>query len=363
MANKKASLVFGLIVEGVGAVNLKHKALKTIQSDDKDIIDCIDIYKQPIFDDPSFKTLQMEPSSYPNGPNMTNANEIFQNWNKNGECPDKTVPIRRSNSTIHCKEKYVSPFMNITQRLDEYKSAHEYAIVRTLDGAYHGGHADLLTWGPKTEENEFSLSQIWIASKPGQDFNSIEAGWIVYPKRYGDHQTRFFIYWTANNYQSIGCYDMDCIGFVQTNKKIALGAAFPVSIYNGEQHSILINIFKDKVTGNWWLQLQGITLGYWPGTQLKNLANGANQIAWGGEVVNNKSAGHHTTTQMGNGHFAEEGVGKAGYFKNLKVVDGSNNVVVPAGLRKSMTNSTCYDVNLLTDSFFYGGVGFSPKCM
>ena len=73
---------------------------------------------------------KMEPSSYPNGPKMTNADEIFQNWHKNGECPKGTIPIRRSNSTFHYKHRL---FSNITQKLDEYEQHEVYIYIYTYN--------------------------------------------------------------------------------------------------------------------------------------------------------------------------------------------------------------------------------------
>lgn len=62
-------------------------------------------------------------------------------------------------------------------------------------------------------------------------------------------------------------------------------------------------------------------------------SNSALMIEWGGEVVNSEPDGEHTSAQMGSGLFPEEGFGKASYFCKIQVVDGSNNLRVPKGIR------------------------------
>jgi len=43
---------------------------------------------------------------------------------------------------------------------------------------------------------------------------------------------------------------------------------------------------------------------------------------WGGEVYSPNPV--QTSTQMGSGHFPEEGFGKASYIRNIQVVGSSN---------------------------------------
>ncbi|CAL5375902.1 unnamed protein product [Camellia sinensis] len=110
----------------------------------------------------------------------------------------------------------------------------EYAFVSEKSGStYHGAHASFNVWNPRTEANEFSLSQMWVMSDITSR-NTIEAGWTVYPG--------------LDNYQSTGCYDLSCPGFVQTNHKFAIGSTIkPVSTYKGKTFDISILIYKV-----WW---------------------------------------------------------------------------------------------------------------
>ncbi|CAL5375903.1 unnamed protein product [Camellia sinensis] len=118
----------------------------------------------------------------------------------------------------------------------------------------------------------------------------------------------------------------------------------------------------DNHTGNWWLQLQDVVLGYWPGSIFTGLADSSTLVAWGGEIINLRSARHHTTTQMGSGHFPFEGYGKSSFFYNLKVIDKSNTLQDPASLQPYATDSACYDLHvaetkiLISEHIFTMGV-------
>ncbi|KAK9280948.1 hypothetical protein L1049_003839 [Liquidambar formosana] len=64
---------------------------------------------------------------------------------------------------------------------------------------------------------------------------------------------------------------------------------------------------------------------------------------------------------MGSGHFLEEGVGKSSCFRNIQIVDASNNVKVPIGIGTFTKQSNCYDVQTGSNggwghSFYYGGL-------
>ncbi|RWW20055.1 hypothetical protein GW17_00015848 [Ensete ventricosum] len=78
----------------------------------------------------------------------------------------------------------------------------------------------------------------------------------------------------------------------------------------------------------------GYVLGYWPSFLFSYLEDSATMIEWGGEVVNSEPDGEHTSTAMGSGHFPGEGFGKASYFRNVQIVDGSNNLRPPSDRRK-----------------------------
>ncbi|XVE88763.1 hypothetical protein DITRI_Ditri19aG0095100 [Diplodiscus trichospermus] len=349
----------------------KHKGtIKTIQSEDGDVIDCVDIYKQAAFDHPLLKnhTIQMKPSSYPRGIRAENFEpELLQSWHKNGQCPQGTVPIVRAQMHNSNRTKaLVPPRKNLGKfAIKAADPAHEYAQVSVVDGNYFGASAWFNVWNPATFNGEFSLAQIWVLSGHEDELNSMEAGWLT---NSAQKQPHLFIYWTSDDYQSSGCYNLECPGFVQTNHNVALGARIePVSTYGGHQYEINVNIHKDKQSGNWWFRFQNTDLGYWPGSIFTRLSDRAEIITWGAETVNSNSEGRHTSTQMGSGHFPWQGYSKASYIRNLAYIDDSGAVIDAGNLVPLVTNPACYDLQMGTltnygTHFFFGGPGFSDKC-
>ncbi|KAG8649813.1 hypothetical protein MANES_08G142300v8 [Manihot esculenta] len=308
----------------------------------------------------------------------------WQLWHTNGtRCPKGTVPIRRS--TVHDVLRAKSLFdfgkkqrsLSLARRSDAPDvvsgKGHEHAIAYTgTSQEVYGAKATINVWDPSIQlVNEFSLSQIWVLSGSfdGSDLNSIEAGWQVSPELYGDSRPRLFTYWTSDSYQATGCYNLLCAGFVQTNNRIAIGAAIsPVSSYAGNQYDITILIWKDPKLGNWWMGFGDNTLvGYWPAELFTHLADHATMVEWGGEVVNSRANGLHTSTQMGSGHFAEDGFGKASYFRNLEIVDSDNSLTSAQAISILAENTNCYNIkssynNEWGTHFYYGGPGNNPQC-
>ena len=123
--------------------------------------------------------------------------------------------------------------------------------------------------------------------------------------------------------------------------------------------------------GKWWFQVQDQVLGYWPGTIFNYLGSSAGIIEWGGEVYNAELGGHHTRTQMGSGHFGNEGYGKASYFRNIGYMDNSGKFidVEAQSLKKYATRPSCYNVEVANNTnggfgthFYFGGPGYSTQC-
>ncbi|XP_030511551.1 uncharacterized protein LOC115725998 [Rhodamnia argentea] len=378
----------------------------TIESPDGDIIDCIHKRRQPALDHPLLKNhkIQKAPPEMPrrrsvvarpddasassnsSGGAEAAAKGAWQAWHRNGtRCPRGTVPARRStvHDVLRAKSLFAfgkkqPPLPALARRQPDAPdivsgNGHEHAIAYTGSSPeVYGARATINVWDPSIEEvNEFSLSQIWILSGSfdGTDLNSIEAGWQVSPELYGDSRPRLFTYWTSDSYQATGCYNLLCAGFVQTNSRIAIGAAIsPVSSFSGSQYDITILIWKDPKLGNWWMGFGDNTLvGYWPAELFTHLADHATMVEWGGEVVNSRPDGGHTTTQMGSGRFAGDGFGKAGYFRNLEVVDADNSLSSAQGISTLAENTNCYNIkssysNEWGTYFYFGGPGKNPQC-
>lgn len=380
-------------IEVQNHLNRLNKApLNSIKSPDGDIIDCVHISHQPAFDHPLLQnhTIQLRPNYHPEGlfdeekvspPPKKSSEPIKQLWQLSGGCPQGTIPIRRTKKEDVLRASSVKNYGKKNPNFPRPNSVkpdlttpngHQHAIAYVEDDKFYGAKAVMNVWEPKIQQsNEFSLSQIWVlAGSFDGDLNSIEAGWQVSPDLYGDNNTRLFTYWTSDAYEATGCYNLLCSGFIQINNRIAMGASiFPVSNYHGPQYDISILLWKDPSEGNWWMQFgtKNEVIGYWPSFLFSNLADSATLIEWGGEVVNSQSDGQHTTTQMGSGHFPDEGFGKSSYFKNLQIVDNSNHLRPAKDVKTFTEQSNCYDVQTGKNGewgnfFYYGGPGRNLNC-
>ncbi|KAL5063406.1 hypothetical protein RYX36_025143 [Vicia faba] len=351
---------------------INKPAVKTIQDINGDIIDCVLIHKQLAFDHPLLKGQKpmLLPVSLREENQIGNMSD-FPLWSLSGEsCPEGTIPVRRVTEQDMLRAYSINSFGR--KRSNQYFS-HEHAIVIVDDeeDEFFGAQATFNVWRPSLEgKNEFSLSQMWLASgTDGIDVNTIEAGWHVFPRHYGDDLPRFFIYWTADAYKSTGCYNLDCPGFVHTNKNFPIGTRISnYSSYKGNQYSITIKIMKDKNNGNWLLVYgDGHIIGYWPATLFTHLKYVADEVHFGGEILNEKSRGSHTSTAMGSGHFAEEGFKKAAYIRNMHVIDTYGNLIPLEKPRYVASNPNCYNIKGKSDSnwgdyIYFGGPGKSDKC-
>ncbi|KAJ0678496.1 putative neprosin [Helianthus annuus] len=246
-----------------------------------------------------------------------------------------------------------------------------HALGYLLGKQYHGIKATVNVWAPNiAHKDDFSNSQIWVISDvPNHDLNVIEAGWMVYPGLFGDNSPRLFIYWTNDGFQKSGCYNLLCSGFVQTSNEISVGAAIAeISTYSNSQFNIDLMMYKDPETRNWWLSMDSHMIGYWPSALIRELADHATMIQFGGEVFDSQASGGHTSTQMGSGHFPGEGFGKASFIKNIELVDGETTSIPDlSDIILGAEKPSCYDVtsgyNGIWDNYiFFGGPGNNPQC-
>ncbi|KAJ6431124.1 hypothetical protein OIU84_018590 [Salix udensis] len=313
---------------------INKPAVKSIQSPDGDLIDCVLSHLQPAFDHPLLKGQKpLEPPERPKGHDPTGmVTENFQSWSFSGEsCPEGTVPIRRTTEQDMLRASSVRRFGRKPRRhvrRDTNSNGHEHAVGYVTGEQYYGAKASINVWAPRVfNQYEFSLSQLWVISGSfGDDLNTIEAGWQVSPELYGDNYPR------------------------------------------GGQFDISLLVWKDPKHGNWWLEFgNGVLVGYWPSFLFTHLRDHASMVQFGGEVVNSRPSGFHTSTQMGSGHFAGEGFGKASYFRNLQVVDWDNNLIPLSNLRVLADHPNCYDIQgginrVWGNYFYYGGPGRNVRC-
>ncbi|XP_031487882.1 uncharacterized protein LOC116255931 [Nymphaea colorata] len=231
---------------------------------------------------------------------------------------------------------------------------HEHSIVE-LSGRYGGAKGSFNVWKPLVESTtEASISQLWVTRKYDDgNVATLEAGWMVYADLFGDNSVRFFCFTTPDNYASrlynvhLRNPEQNNIVFTQVSERFVPGGAItPTSDYDGQQIEIQLEIKKDLETGNWKLSLNGETVGFWLRTNYHPDFDLADEIQWGGEIFNKRTNGRHTSTQMGNGHFGREGLGKAAYIRYMEVYDRDLNPSDAAyPLIVFATDPFCYDIN------------------
>lgn len=245
---------------------MNKPALKTIKSPNGELIDCVDVYKQPSLDHPLLQnhTIQMEYGFSEIDMKQHNSlNEIHQGWHDYGKCPYGTIPILRIQKSAILRAVSLESFgkkiyrenyhplcvgnQQIYHPLCERNTSRlilgedDLALYVSTENVY-GAKADINSWNPKVEENDASYSQIWLSTF---DFVTvIEAGVMVNPKLY-DQETRLFVSWTTDGYRRSGCFNLLCQGFIQTSHEIALGAVIkPYSVYGGPQYNVSFQVFK-----------------------------------------------------------------------------------------------------------------------
>ncbi|KAM7268754.1 hypothetical protein ACFE04_010920 [Oxalis oulophora] len=171
-----------------------------------------------------------------------------------------------------------------------------------------------------------------------------------------------------NGYKTV-CYNIqgNCPGFVQVTKGLAIGVVLkPLSIYsNSKTMALDLSIWQDHVTGNWWLKADTENIGYFPKSLFNHLQKGASMVTWGGRIKNNNYHSSHTTTQMGSGHFSNEGFGKVSLISDIYIIDEHKKSKQPS-LVDHMTRRGCYDIKHINTStgmvLYFGGPGKNKYC-
>ncbi|XBI22334.1 hypothetical protein VPH35_063362 [Triticum aestivum] len=330
--------------------------------EDGDIYDCIDVNLQPAFNHPLLKdhTIQMEPTSFPIGLNIKSSfpHVVSQAHLSIIECPRGMVPILRNGRRDQISAHFIDQAINKDAQLEE-------AGMKYFDDLY-GVQATINVYEPKVKKDSGDLSQtgIQIDNGPKGHMDSINACYSVSPSFYGDTFARFHVGW-RDGVQNKSCIDHDCPGFVQVSHNVGLGGRVkPVSVYNGPQYVIHILIFKDPKTHNWWLAYgkDKTPVGYWPSSLFTSLKDKGNFSYTGGRASGPTASSD--SPQIGSGHFASEGYGKAAFIKDIQIIDNNNKLVTPneekaisgsSDLRKYTIGN--YGVDDHGVHMYYGGPG------
>jgi Neprosin len=345
-----------------------------------DPFDCVPIMQQPSVRLRGLKSIAAEPPRPPvprspppsNGPASQPMNETGQlrpgqtvdALGNSVICEDGTIPMRRITLDELSRFETLQQFFEkgpdgagrvltpggqlVPPAVATHKYAFSYQNVANI-----GGSSDLNLWNANVNtglQEIFSLSQQWYVNYIGSTPQTAEGGWHVYPILYGGSlNTHLFIYWTADGYNTTGCYNLTCAAFIQKNHNWMLGGVFPqTSIDGGTQYYFTLEYFLYQ--GNWWLNLGGQWIGYYPGTLYKGgpLATSAKLIEYGGETV-----GTTTWPPMGSDMLASAWWTHAAFQRNVYYISDATDAF-DATLISEQPSPSCY-TNLTRNNSGVGG--------
>ena len=281
-------------------------------------------------------------------------------------CEDNTIPMRRVTLEDMTQFNTLRDFFakgrtgagdsydpNMPEPGDAY--VHHYATAYK-NVTNLGGNSDLNLWNPKVDTSKgdaMSLSQQWYSA--GSPLQTAEVGWQVQPNAWGTNKAVLFIYYTADDYNNTGCYNLDCGAFVQVANDWYFGDGFThYSKFGGTQYYFQAEFYLYQ--GNWWLELGGEWVGYYVGSIYGSgaMRHHATDIEFGGEVA---GLGHWP--QMGSGKWPSKGFEYAAYQSDIWYFNTSKKKVWPH-LTIYQDSPQCYKVGGLTynpTSFYFGGPG------
>lgn len=374
-------------------------AVKSFQVSDGSWVDCVPIEQQIAAHHPALKDhiirMETSASSRLNLPKSRRESELHPQCfgREYGGCPEGSIPVQRMSTDPNNprqkkhRRKQQSPrsrtkHSNTTDPADPSAGLpHQYAVVEgapTLIGGYLGGGATFSVNGPVIADPsyEFSLSQLWLVAGDSSNTNTAEVGWQVYPglhpsdKPWAPH---LFVYWTSDDYQNTGCYNLGCSGFVQIDKTWVLGGAFsPYTTLAGHskvEYEVTIYVVFDPKIPGWVLVIDNTVVGYWPSNIYNTLRTGADSVQFGGEIA---PATIPTDTAMGSGAFPSKGYPTAAYQRNVFYFDSAGNAFDADILVWAVTNPDCYTLLIEEKAprkgwasfFFFGGPGaLNPACV
>jgi flagellar biosynthesis regulator FlaF len=283
--------------------------------------------------------------------------------------PAGTVPILRKDFSRLSVQRSLKDYLS-KPRISRKDRPRNAVDVPNPYGYFHaqatqtitsfGGDGYLNVWQPNLESSAYhSIAQVWLVNTDNQT-QTVEAGWIVDPDRYGDQQTHFFTFFTTNNYtksgNNIGGWDTDQKGWVQYASHPYPGALLiGTSQQGGAQYAMPIKY--QWYEGNWWFQVVGIWIGYYPaslfmGNQstFTTLGDHADSVQFGGEVFSSDTNPSTTNSQMGSGCFSEGGLGHACFLANLRYQSDRNGTMANLNGQGSAENPTLYDIQTYMQS-------------
>ncbi|XP_015084414.2 uncharacterized protein LOC107027882 [Solanum pennellii] len=363
---------------------INKPAIKTIKTNDGDIYDCVDFYKQPAFDHPLLQNHDFHPEMKPTlSKSRIDAKALsFEKPSKiglkGGGCPSGTVPNKRVTKEDLIRYQHMQDMKknlndhgnNITNSkasisLDEI---HPFQYAETeIPGAdiniLRGAGMITTIHAPmNVQKDQFSGARVRLENGLS---DAIEVGWIVHPTLNGDNTPRLYARFEVG---SAGCFNTLCSGFVLVNTDIPLGMPLVPSRIGGPINSQIMYLEQDVANGNWWVMLgeDYKQVGFWPKSIFTTLQAYATGGKYGGITYSPQGL---QFPPMGSGLFPKRNLLENAYFRKCTFMCFVNNEMVTysldhIGTYPFQSNTTLYTVqdfieqgDVLGHLIVYGGPG------
>ncbi|KAM3263393.1 hypothetical protein P3L10_000387 [Capsicum annuum] len=319
---------------------INKPAIKTIKGKYGEIYDCVDFYKQPAFDHPLLKNHNFHPEMKPTLPNLLvddTSSNIHRPYNielEGGGCPTGTVPIRRITKDDLIQQGFLSQIRGALPDGDDIKFSVSdrtnstpfigglrwFATVQVPDNQTNkiAGAGAILSLHNPQNISGYQFSGVLI--KLQNVIDSVQAGWMVNPRVYGDNHTRLYIYFQAGK---LACFNTRCPGFIQINTAVSLDAQLGFSTYGGPIYEETMHIARDLSNGNWRFLIQSrkLAVGFWPAKIFTKLNGFATSAEFGGFAHSPRGV---PEPPMGSSHFPVGNLKQDAYCRNSTYLNDNN---------------------------------------
>jgi hypothetical protein len=270
-----------------------------------------------------------ESSETPSGASQLGSGRQVDEFGNSQVCEAKTISMRRVTLEETSRFETLKNFFEKgpggsgqarVAKPEPLTVEHKYSF--TYQYVNNFGQTDTISlWSPNVNTSRgevFSLAQSWTVGYTPTT-QTAEVGWQNYPAFYGGQNSRLFIYWTADDYNKTGCYNLTCSGFVQySNTGWTFGAGFNnYSKIGGGQYEFTARYYYSG--GYWFLGLgtsptNATWVGYFPASLYGSgaMATHSQLLEFGSESV-----GSNPWPSEGSGDWSSAGYGYAGYQRAL----------------------------------------------